>query len=84
MMQHNSQQLSGNMQDSSNASLPPGLIPQQEIVDVDVPAHQSKDLHAHIMGALAQKPAHRIVTITMATYGEFPLYYRVLIVIEYV
>lgn len=83
-MQNDTQQLSGDLQDSHNASLPLGLISQQEIVDVDVPAHKSKDLHAHIMGALAQKPAHRIVSITMTTYGEFPLYYRVLVVIEYV
>lgn len=60
-----------------------GLTPLQEIVDVDVPAHRSKDLHAHIMQSLSQKPTHRIVTMTMATYGEFPLFYRVLIVIEY-
>jgi len=62
---------------------PLGLTPLQEIVDVDVPARSSKDLHAHVMQALSQKPAHRIVTMTMATYGEFPLFYRVLIVIEY-
>lgn len=60
-----------------------GLTPSQEIIDVDVPAHKSNDLHAHIMQALSQKQAHRIVTMTMATYGEFPLFYRVLIVIEY-
>lgn len=60
-----------------------GLTPRQEIVEVDVPAHQSDDLHAHIMQTLAEKPAHRIVTMTMATYGESPLFYRVLIVIEY-
>lgn len=60
-----------------------GLTPSQEIIDIDVPAHKSSDLHAHIMQALGQKQAHRIVTMTMATYGEFPLFYRVLIVIEY-
>ncbi|MCA0378326.1 MAG: DUF2510 domain-containing protein [Actinobacteria bacterium] len=60
-----------------------GLIPSQEIVDIDVPAHRSRDLQAHIMQALSEKPSHRIVTMTMATYGESPLFYRLLVVIEY-
>ena len=62
---------------------PLGLTPRQEIVDVNIPAHQSDDLHVHIMAALTAKPAHRIVTMTMATYGEFPLHHRVLVVIEF-
>lgn len=60
-----------------------GLTLHQEILDIDVPAHKSSDLHAHIMEALSVKPAHRIVTMTMATYGESPLFYRVLVVIEF-
>ena len=83
MMSNEGQHPPEEVQNSNNAGLPPGLIPRQEIVDVEVPSIRADALHAHIMGALAQKPAHRIVTITMATYGEFPLYYRVLIVIEY-
>lgn len=60
-----------------------GLTPMQEIVEVDVPAPQSADLHAHVMRALGPKPAHRIVSMTMAAYGEYPTSYRVLLVIEY-
>ena len=60
-----------------------GLTPRQEIVDIDAPAHKSSYLHDHIMETLSAKPAHRIVTMTMATYGESPLFYRVLVVIEF-
>lgn len=60
-----------------------GLTPRQEIVDIDVPAHESDDLQPRILAALAQRPAHRIVTMTMAAHGEFPISYRVLVVIEY-
>lgn len=65
------------------ADLPDGLTARQEIVEIDVPPHKSDELHAEIMRALSQKRAHRIVTMTMTSYGEFPLFYRVLVVIEY-
>lgn len=83
MQPHDQQSQPGN-QNPTQGSPAQGLIPQQELVNVDVPAHHADELHAHIMRVLAEKPAHRIVTMTMATYGEFPLDYRVLIVIEYV
>lgn len=62
---------------------PMGLTKQQDIVEVDVPAHLGDRLSDHIREVLATKPAHRIVTMTMAAYGEFPLAYRVLITIEF-
>lgn len=64
-------------------AVPLGLTNQQDIVEVDVPAHLGDRLSDHIREVLATKPAHRIVTMTMAAYGEFPLAYRVLITIEF-
>lgn len=63
--------------------VPRGLTNRQDIVEIDVPAHLGDRLSDHIREVLATKPAHRIVTMTMATYGEFPLAYRVLITIEF-
>lgn len=60
-----------------------GLTPRQEIIEIDVPPHGTPALQASLTSALARRPLHRIVALTMATYGEFPLHYRLLVVIEY-
>lgn len=60
-----------------------GLTSSQEIVDIVVPAPQSDGLQGRIVQELSQKPAHRIVSMSMATFGEYPTSYRVLVVIEY-
>ncbi|MGO3147970.1 MAG: hypothetical protein ACTIJ6_09870 [Leucobacter sp.] len=56
----------------------------QEVVVVDVKSSSPDELQSCIVKALAEKSAHRIVSTTLTSYGEFPLYFRALIVIEYV
>lgn len=60
-----------------------GLVASQEIVEVRLDNDVTSSLKASIDVALAEKPHHRIVALTSVASGEFPLYVRVIIVIEY-
>lgn len=64
--------------------MPNGLTASQEIVEVRVDNNVRASLADAVYEALADKPEHRIVTMSSVAMGEFPLYVRVLVVIEYV
>lgn len=68
-----------------NTSIPAhGLIAAQDVVAINIPSALGSDVREQIMSALSERPAHRIVSITMASYGEYPLSFQVVAVIEYV
>lgn len=60
-----------------------GLIESQEVIEVRLDNDLRGSLKEHIDAALAKKPHHRIVALSTVASGEFPLYVRALIVIEY-
>jgi len=59
------------------------LTASQELVEVRLDNDVNASLKDKIDAVLAEKPEHRIVTLSTVATGEFPLYVRALIVIEY-
>lgn len=60
-----------------------GLTQSQEVVEVRLDNDVRGSLKDRIDAVLAQKPHHRIVALSTVASGEFPLYVRAIIVIEY-
>lgn len=60
-----------------------GLTPRQEIIEIRLASIVSESPKAEIDRVLAEKPAHRIVSLSMASSEEFNTAAVVLIVIEY-
>lgn len=60
-----------------------GLDSQQEVVEVRLDNDLSGSLKERIDAVLAEKRRHRIVALSTVASGEFPLYVRAIIVIEY-
>lgn len=60
-----------------------GLTPQQEIIEVAIPNVVSGSPKAAIDAALAVKPAHRIVSLSITSTQEFSTAAVALVVIEY-
>lgn len=58
-----------------------GLTPWQEVVEVDLP--DLRGAKQTIDAALAQKPAHRIISLSVTSWGEFSHWGTALIVIEF-
>jgi len=63
---------------------PHGLIASQEVVEVRLDNSLSGSLQERIMQALGSKPEHRIISLSVFSAGEFNMYLRAIIVIEYV
>lgn len=60
-----------------------GLTPRQEIVEIKLRNIISSSPKAEMDQVLAQKPAHRIVSMSLASSEEFNTAGIVLLVIEY-
>lgn len=60
-----------------------GLTPRQEIVEVAINNTISGSLKASIDAALAAKPLHRIVSLSITATQEFSTAGIALVVIEY-
>lgn len=60
-----------------------GLTPSQEIVEVRLRNVVSGSFKADIDAALAEKPLHRIVSLSIASSEEFNTAGLALVVIEY-
>ncbi|XPP26040.1 MAG: hypothetical protein ACNYNX_10535 [Leucobacter sp.] len=60
-----------------------GLTPRQEIVEIKLRNLVSGSPKAEIDQVLAEKPAHRIVSMSLASSEEFNTAGIVLLVIEY-
>ena len=60
-----------------------GLTPQQEIVEIKLQNLVSDSPKALIDQVLAEKPAHRIVSMSLASSEEYNTAGIVLLVIEY-
>lgn len=61
-----------------------GLTPSQELIEIRLDNDLRSSLQEAIMNVLSTKPEHRIVSLATVAMGEFPLYFRALVVIEYV
>lgn len=60
-----------------------GLTPRQEIVEVAITNTVGRSLKAEIDAALAARPLHRIVSLSITSTQEYSTAAVVLIVIEY-
>lgn len=60
-----------------------GLTRKQEIVEVNLFDTAQASIRDAILAELAQKPEHRIVSLSIASYGEFASGYRAIVVIEF-
>lgn len=60
-----------------------GLTSTQEIVEIDIFDSHRASIRDAILADLAQKPLHKIISLSITTYSEFATSYRALVVIEY-
>lgn len=60
-----------------------GLTSKQEIVEVTIPNVVSGSLKAEIDAALAVRPAHRIISLSITSTQEFSTAALAIVVIEY-
>lgn len=60
-----------------------GLTASQEVVEVRLDNDLTASLSERITAALTQKAEHRIVALSTVATGEFPMYVRAIIVIEF-
>ncbi|WP_458040930.1 MULTISPECIES: hypothetical protein [Bacteria] len=61
-----------------------GLSASQQVIEVRLDNDLAGSLKDRIDAALAEQPDHRIVALSTVASGEFPMYVRAIIVIEYV
>lgn len=60
-----------------------GLTPKQEIIEIAINNTVSGSLKSEIVAALAAKPLHRIVSMSITSTEEFNTAAIALLVIEY-
>lgn len=60
-----------------------GLTRKQEIVEVDLFDRAQASIRDVILAELSSRPEHRIVSLSITSYGEFASGYRAIIVIEF-